>query len=232
MPVGFDVASYDEVNDRVALIANPNDPAAPWKRNSWVGYASAWKGLAFRLRSAVGYDREFGRLISLSTAETHEVRYAQERALFGCVAAALSAIECLYMATYCVATVLSPPHFPLQQAKHLNQSPSDVAKAYLSWLPTDDFSRLLSQVAGSNEFEKLAGLRNTLAHRGVLPRQHFLSTVASVPSAIPLNPKALAEDFDYSASLSDSTTSTHTRWVCQTTSQLVGAFNIFLARPR
>lgn len=230
LPVGFDVASYDQVNDRAASIANPNDTTAPWKKNSWFSYASAWNGLAIRLRSAVEYDQEFGRLIVLSTAPPQEERYFQERALFGCVASALSAVECLYMATYCIAAVLSPPHFRLQKAEDLNKSPNKVAKAYVDWLPTDRFSQLLSRVAGSSELVELAGLRNTLAHRGVLPRKHFFSTVADIPSAVPSNPKALADDFDYTASLSDVTTSIYTRWLCQTTSHLVGAFNDFLTR--
>lgn len=229
-PADFDTASFDAINDQVASIANPNDLAAPWKKNAWFSYGAAWNGLAYRLRSAVEYNEEFGRLIALSTSPPPDERYSQERALFGCIASSLSAIECLYMATYCVASVLSPHHFQLQQEQHLNKTPSQVANAYLAWLPSDSFSLLLSRVAKSNEYNILANLRNTLAHRGVLPRKHFLSTVSDTPSAIPSNPRALGGAFDYTASLSDETTSIHTRWLCQTASQLVSEFNGFLVR--
>ena len=137
MPVEFDVTAYDQVNDRVALIANPNDPKVPLKKNSWFSYASAWNGFAIRMRSAIDYDQEFGRLIAQSTAPPPEERYFQERALFGCAASALSAVECLYMATYSVAAVLSPPNFPLLKAGHLNQSPSEVAKACRSCMASN-----------------------------------------------------------------------------------------------
>lgn len=230
MPVGFDVASYDEVNDRVALIANPNDAAAPWKRNAWFGYAAAWNGLAYRLRSAIEYDEEFGRLISLGTAPPRDEHYAQERALFGCVAAALSAIECLYIGTYCVGSALSPRAFPLLNAVHLNRNPIEVAQKYLAWIPSDTFSQQLVKVANSSELTSLADLRNALAHRGVLPRQHFLSNVGTVPSAVPSNPKALAENFVYDGTLSHATTSVPTAWLRQTTSQVVNAFRDFLVR--
>ena len=230
LPVGFDVAAYDRVNDQAVLIANPNDTTAPWKQNSWFGYASAWNGLAIRLRSAVEYDAEFGRLIAPSTAPGQEERYNQERALFGCIASALSAIECFYMATYCLAAVLSPSHFPLQKDKHLVRSPCKVAKAHLAWLPADSFPQLLWQIAHSSALAELADLRNALAHRGVLPRRHFFSNVVDMPSAVPSNPKALAGNFYYSASLSDATTSIHTRWLCQIASQLVAECNRFLAR--
>jgi hypothetical protein len=229
LPDCFDVASYDLVNERVASIANPNDAGAPWKKNAWFGYASAWNGLAVRLRSAVEYNQEFGRMISLGAAPPPEDRYTQERALFGCIAAALSAIECFYMASYCVATVLAPLHFQLQNAKDLNQNPIDIADAYLSWLPTDPFSLHLAKVAKSKELYALAEIRNTLAHRGVLPRAHYLSTdVGAMPSSVPDNPKALAADFAYTASWNEATTAIHTRWMCQTSSQLVAAFKCFL----
>jgi hypothetical protein len=230
MPIGFNVAAYDSVNDRVAVLANPNDSTATWKRNAWSGYASAWNGLAYRLCSAVEYDESFGRSIKISTAPAVKERYVQERSLFGCVAAALSAIECFYMATYCTANALSPSHFPLSIAKHLNQGPKEVAKSYLAWLPNDVFSQRLSHVANSLELTELAALRNTLAHRGVLPRQHFLSNVADIPSAVPINPKALAEDFAYDAALSSETTSHHTNWLCETSSHLVAEFDTFLGR--
>jgi len=229
-PADFDTASFDAVNDQVASIANPNDLAAPWKKNAWFNHGAAWNGLAYRLRSAVEYNEEFGRLIALSTSPPPDERYSQERALFGCIASSLSAIDCFYMATYCVATALSPEHFQLRQEEHLNKTPREIADAYHAWQPSDEFSKLLSNVAKSDEYKKLKNLRNALAHRGTLPRQHFFSTVSDVPSAIPSNPKALGGDFDYTASLSDATTSIHTQWLCHTASQLVSEFNRFLVR--
>lgn len=230
MPVGFDVASYDQAYDRVSLITKPTDPNDPLKvlkKNSHSSYISAWKGLAIRMRSTVEYDQEFRQLIVLNTAPPLEERYSQERALFGCVASALSAIDCFYMAVYCVAAVLCPSCFALLEAKHLKKYPMNVAKAYGNWLSTDSFSLLLLQVASSDEFEELKGLRDALAHRGVLPRKISLS---EKPSTMPSNPKDLAEHFDYATSLNDETTSIHTLWLRQTTSKLVSAFNDFLVR--
>ena len=230
MPVGFDLSLYNDINVRAALIADPNDAAAPWKRNAWFGYSAAWNGLAYRLRSALEYDEEFGRLIALGTAPPREEHYAQERALFGCVAAALSAIECFYMAAYCVGNGLVPNSFPLLSAGDLEKGPARVAKAYLKWAPGDPFTLALLHSAESTEFKSLADLRNSLAHRGVLPRQHFLSTSLSVPSAVPSNPKALAEDFSYDATLNQATTSSHTAWLRQVSSRLMLEFKDFLGR--
>ena len=228
-PNGFDVSSYDQVNERVAKAADPNNATTPWKRNAWFSYAAAWNGVAVRLRSAVEYDEEFAGLIAATTAPPHEERYAQERALFGCVAAALSTVECFYMAAYCAAAALAPTSIPLTAAKHLILRPSEVAAAYRVWEPSDPFTNSLASVASATELRALEDLRNTLAHRGLLPRQHYLSTVSVVPSTVPSNPKALAADFDYKAALGTATTSAHAMWVLNTTSRLVGEFNFFLA---
>lgn len=230
LPPGFDVASYDSVNEQAALLANPNDTSVSLKQDSWFGYSAAWNGFAIRLRSVIEYDAEFGRLIAISTAPDEELRYLQERALFGCIVSAHSSIECFYMASYCLGTVLSQSHFPLLLAKHLEKYPCDVAKAYSAWLPTDSFSLILSETVRSNGLVELSNLRNSLAHRGVLPRKVFLSTVSDVPSAVPTNPKALASDFNFNASLSDATTSVHTRWLSHTASLLTSALSEFLAR--
>lgn len=72
--------AYDEVNTRVALIADPNDVAAPWKQNSWLGYSSAWNGVATRMRSAIEYSDEFAMHLSNGNE-----RYLEERALFSCI---------------------------------------------------------------------------------------------------------------------------------------------------
>ena len=229
LPSGFDVASYDRVNEQAAVLANPNDASAPWKQDSWFGYAAAWNGFAIRLRAAIEYDVEFARLISVSTAPEQEVRYEQERALFGCVVSAHSSLECFYMASYCLGTVLSRSHFPLQREQDLNKYPSHVANSYIKWLPADSFSRLLHDTAHCIEFDALSNFRNSLAHRGVLPRKVFLSSVNDTPSAVPSNPKALAQNFDYTAALSGATTSVHVRWLNLTTSHLTSALGNFLA---
>ena len=230
MPVGFDLSLYNDINARAALVANPNDATASWKRNAWFGYSAAWNGLAYRWRSAVEYGEKFERLIALGTAPPREEHYAQERALFGCVAAALSSIECFYMAAYCVGNGLVPNDFPLLSAKHLTKDPAQISKAYFTWAPSDTFTLSLVRIADSVELKSLADLRNSLAHRGILPRQHSFSTTVSVPSAVPSNPKALAADFSYDAILDQTTTSSHTAWLCQVSCQLMLEFRDFLGR--
>ena len=228
LPDHFDLLAYDQVMDLAVLWANPNESAAPWKVNAWFGFTAGWIGFAMRLRSAIEYNQEFGSLIALGSSPPRPVQYLQERAFFGCVTSALSAIECFFLASYCLANPVSKLHFPLAQAAHLNKYPRDVAAAYLRFAPRDPFSVQLSAVANSAELESLSNLRNSLAHRGALPRKAFLSTVADIPAAIPSNPKSLAMDFTHDASLSSETTAEHVRRTVQELSLLTAEFLKFL----
>lgn len=230
LPDHFDLLAYDQVMDLAVLWANPNEPAAQWKVNSWFGFTAGWIGFAMRLRSAVEYNQEFGTLIALGSSPSRPVQYSQERAFFGCVSSALSAIECFFLASYCLGNPVSKVHFPLAQAGHLKKYPRDVATAYVIFAPDDPFSVQLSAIANSPKFESLSNLRNSLAHRGALPRKAFLSNFADIPAAIPSNPKALALDFTHDASMSDETTAEHVRWTVQELSLLTAEFLNFLRR--
>ena len=228
LPADFDVDAYNGVFRVSRLIADPNDATTPSKRNAWHGYSTAWTGLAVRLLSSLDYSEEFGESIARSTAPPHGERYRQERALYGSLSSALSAVECAYMAVYCLASALAPDKLPLSTAKHLNQTPLDVARAIRSWVPGDAFSERPLAFASSPEMQSLADFRNTLAHRGVLPRHHRLSNAVALPSTLPSNPKALAADFNYNADMSPNTTAAHAGWASKTCSTVATEFYVFL----
>jgi hypothetical protein len=227
LPDCLNVLTYDEVAELAARLANPNDEEV----NAWFGFTAGWIGFAMRLRSAFEYDQEFGSLIAHSSNPARSEQYLQERAFFGCVTSALSAIESFFLASYCLANPLSREHFRLEVAGDLKKYPKDVAKAYSIYKPDDPFSNKLLEVSGSNEFNALSDLRNSLAHRGILPRAVFLSNCADIPAAIPSNPKALAQDFTHDASLNAETTAQHVRWTGQALSMLTEELLNFL-RPQ
>lgn len=228
LPSDFNVSAFDGVHQLSKVIADPNDSADPAKRNVWLGYSTAWTGVAVRLRATFDYNEHFVQSISRSTAPPHEERYFQERALYGCLSSALSALECTYMATYCLCSALAPAVFPLSSAKHLNQSPVVVARILRRWASSDPFSEKLESVAVSSEFQELSDFRNTLAHRGVLPRHHRLSNAVVLPSTLPSNPKALAEELMYDHEMGPDTTQRHTLWTSRTCSDIVGDLYTFL----
>jgi hypothetical protein len=228
LPDDFDVSAYDDASDFAVKVANPNDPSAPWKINVWFGFTSAWIGYGMRLRAAVEYSQEFASLLSHGTSPPREQQYAQERAFFGCITSTVSAVECFYLAAYCIGNTLDQAVFPLESAGRLKKYPRDVSGAYVKFDPKSPFSQQLALVAACPAYEVLSDLRNTLAHRGTLPRKIYLSTVYDVPAAIPSNPMALATEFIHDSPIEAEMTGRHIRWANQELSALTRGLSTYL----
>jgi hypothetical protein len=228
LPASFDVAAYSGVRALAPLVADPNDDTNPAKKNAYLGHSAAWTGVAVRLGAASEYNSEFAKSIARSTAPPLEERYRQERALYGCLSSTLSAVECAYIAAYCLSSALAPEQLPLTSAKHLNQRPQKIAMAFDKWVAGDPFAVMLLTVATSEEIQALADFRNMLAHRGVLPRHHRLSNAIVQPSTLPSNPKSLAVEFNYNANMSPDTTGVHFNWASRACSDISAGFLAFL----
>lgn len=230
LPTGLRSSDYDAVVDYAVTLANPNDASAPWKSDVWFSFTAAWLSFASRLRSASEYSEEFAALLELGTAPPREEQYRQERALFGCITSTLSSVECFFLATYSLASSLDTHKFPLKKGDDLRQYPNAVATAFLSFDPQDAFSLRLRATAKSAELEALSHLRNRLAHRGILPRRVYLSTVSDVPAAIPSNPMAIPREFKHDAHLVRNTTADHVAWAVAELAKLNEEYVAFLSR--
>lgn len=230
LPENFDWQSYDDVAEIATNIANPNDASAPKKVNAWFGFTAGWVGFAMRFRAAVEYDNEFRSQITRNPSPTRPEQYLQERALFGCISSTLSAIDCFYMAIYCLANSISEQYFPLSLDKDLNKYPRAVAAAYHRFMPQDPFASIVTSSVKSNQLELLSNLRNSLTHRGILPRKTFLSNHTDVPAAIPSNPKSLATAFEHNEHLRQETTLQYVDWAGNELSMLTTEFLKFLRR--
>lgn len=104
-PAGLPLAEYDAVNEHVAH-------RAPGNKDVWHGFASAWKGVAYRLRAAQEHAEGFrASIVASSSAPEPNERYRQDHDLFGFVVCALSILECFFFASYCVGSMLDTTHF-------------------------------------------------------------------------------------------------------------------------
>jgi hypothetical protein len=230
LPPEVDVAIFDSINQLIARIANPNAPANSSKKTIWHAFASAWNGVAFRCRAASEYDAEFQKLILMTTWPGGDVRYKQEVALFGCVNSALSSFECFCVASYAAAASLSVPSFPLTSDAHLRIMPRDVSDAFRKGYPNEKFTLILFDTIQSENYNALKDLRNALSHRGILPRRHFLSNHAVRPSAVPSNPKSMAENHAYDSVLGVQTTATPVKWLHASIGPLTAELGALLER--
>jgi hypothetical protein len=232
LPAAFDAAAYDAVSPIMARLTSRNDGLARSK-SAYQTFASAWNGVGYRITATVQYDVDFrAALAAGGSGPAGAERFNQERALFGCATSSVSAIDCFYMASYAVAASIPSALFPLDIAKRLKKYPPDVAALFDAAFPCDAFTSMAAEAANSKEFDALKDVRDVLSHRGTLLRSHFVSVGGATPSyaAHPSNPKELAEDFDYSQTLSDDTTRIHAHWTLSTLNKLVVELRAFIER--
>lgn len=214
-PARLPLAEYDAVNERVSLRASGN-------KDVWHGFASAWNGVAYRLRAAQEHAEGFRASISASSAPEPNERYRQDHDLFGFVVSALSTLECFFFASYCIGSLLDTTLFPLSQAKDLKFYPKDVAEQFGKAFPNELLSSKMKDCLSSDEFKQLSDLRNVLAHRGTPPRKHFFGTGnTDKPSAIPGNLVDLASGWRYDFSLDPRCLDPYQAFLDKTLSQLV-----------
>jgi len=223
VPTSLPVAEFDSVNERVAQRSSGNE-------DIWYGFASAWNGVAYRMRAALDHERAFTTSVAGATAPPIEERYRQDHDLFGFVVSAVSAIECFYFAANCIGSLLEPGIFPLSKSENLKFYPRDVRDRFLSAFAGGALTGAMQETLSAAQFHQLSDIRNFLAHRGTPPRMHFASTTGpDIPSAIPSNLVALASGWRYNLELSPQCLVPYKIWLEDSLHQLIKAASAFVS---
>jgi len=109
--------------------------------------------------------------------------------------------------------------------------PRHIADAFAADFPSDAYTTLLADVVGSNDYWRFVNVRDALSHRGALLRSYPVELGSGKVSAtVPKNPKALAEDFDYSEALNEDTTRRQAEWTLTAANQLLRGLSGFMDR--
>lgn len=222
-PASLPVGEFDAINERVAQRSSGNKAV-------WHAFASAWSGLAYRLRAALEHSAAFLGSVSASSAPPAEQRYRQDHDLFAFVVCAVSAVECFHFAAYCIGSMANAAIFPFSQPSHLKFYPRDVLDRFVQAFPGDSITAAMQSCLASPEYATLTDLRNVLAHRGTPPRQHFLSTSGpDTPSAIPANLGDLASNWRYDIELNAHCLDPYRAWLENSLRKMVIETAIFTA---
>jgi hypothetical protein len=235
LPDAIDVRTYDGLSGKVAWLAHQNDDAVGSPvDDAYRAFGSAWLAVGYRVAAVARYDAEFQVVIARNPGPAGEDRFIQERALFGCIASAVSCIECFFVASYMVGAAIRSKSFPIDTAADIDKLyPRPVAGRYAAAFPSDPFTTSLDDVANSSDFWAIRNLREVLSHRGALLRTHFVPLGKGEPhAAVASNPKELPSDFRYDATLNSETTGIHARWTLKTLNALLGELAGFVERQR
>ncbi|MGH7373949.1 MAG: hypothetical protein ACREJY_06960 [Candidatus Rokuibacteriota bacterium] len=222
-PSSLPLAEFDTVNERVSQRRSGS-------KDIWHGFASAWNGVAYRMRAALDHEEGFAKSVTNSSAPPPDERYRQDHDLFGFVVSAVSAIECFHFAAHCVGSLLNPTVFPLSTPSNLKFYPTTVRDRSQSAFPGDALTEVMSARLTDLQYGHLNDLRNVLAHRGTPPRMTFLSTTGpDRPSAIPSNLADLASGWRYDLHLSPQCLSPFKGWLENSLHQLVTSASVFVS---
>jgi hypothetical protein len=219
-PPGFNGPVYDAVNQVVSA-------RAP---NIWRTFALAWIAVSYRYKAALEYELRFTASIAQSSGPDYEERFRQDHDLFGFVVCAVSVIECLHFAAYCIASVPSPTDFPLMTAKDLKFFAEDVGLRLVRAFPVDRLALVSQRVLNSPEFARLKEWRIVLFHRGTPPRVIALSTSGQQPASIPDNLRDLSINWAFTLPLDASTGPGLVTWLKREVDELIRATEEFATR--
>lgn len=226
LPDEIDVECYDAISKFAAIAVNPNSGISEQK-DKWFVFSAGWKGLAYRIIAAKTYNQQYADLVAKSTAPPPDEAQLQDTQLFGFSTCALSSIECAFLSTFAIASALIPGSFQLKKDDDLRKYPKAIARDFMSWDINHPTSISLHNIANSSEIDLLQKLRDTLAHRGAIPRQVNISTIEDIPASYPDNPKSLARNYNYSTPITSETTNRHYLWLCNGVNQLLDSVKIF-----
>jgi hypothetical protein len=175
MPVDFDSAAWDQLGGHLGKRAN--DPA-------FGGWANAHNAIAYRFRGAAVAEEQFTKTFAFAGD-----RCAQEEALFAFFFNAVASVECSLYGLFHIGAMADPSAFPIASDQALRRiDRAAVKKCFQATFSAAALTAEVVALVDDPVFTQLRDYRDTLAHRGAIPRHHRVSlrepSHARIPSDI------------------------------------------------
>jgi hypothetical protein len=138
----------------------------------WMGIASALNGVLTRFWAASESANAFHQRFAAPNAQTDlKLMCQQEAAYFGFFTNVVSTVECFCYCVFWIGVATKAPGFAAEQPEDLRRlTPDHIAKLFARAFPKERLTSVMTEIVDSEEWEKIKDARDTLAHRGVLPR--------------------------------------------------------------
>jgi hypothetical protein len=213
---GFPVALYESIQRRMG----PHQPKHP---DLYRHLAGGWNGLQNRSIGCERCSKEYTALFTrFGVAPAQHVRVAQDNALYGFFAYALSAIESWLFAMHAAAAMDQAAAFPMATDGELKAvTPSIVSGRFRSTYAGSSISVVIEKLLSEPTYVEWRDLRNVLVHRAA-PGRHFFQP----PRATPRD----ADWIDMGIALDKETLSGRYPWLMSTVDALVQASEEFTAQ--
>jgi hypothetical protein len=223
LPGWFPIAAYDTVNDVAARHVTSS-------KDTWHLFASAWTAVARRSRAAEDHANSLIASLASSSAPPPEESFRQDHDLLVMFVSLQSALEATSVATYTIASLVSPLEFPITKSSVREISLKKAMELYERFFNYEPLTSALKRTATSVEWKEINELRNALAHRGSPPRIVYLTNVPGMdrPAAIPINLRSLATDWSYELELAAPSFQRYTYWLKTSVTSLVTTMEQFV----
>jgi hypothetical protein len=167
MPGDFPTAEYGTIFDRVSRRTNASG-------HVYDQFASAWNAVSYRYLAMTEDEQAFTALVT-QTAPEPQIRYEQERALFGFFSNGFSVVESTFYGLFALGAMLSPAHFPIASPKEQQRiSPQSTMAAFKAAFTNDAINSLISALTASTNYIEWREIRNILTHRAAPGRTFFV----------------------------------------------------------
>lgn len=166
MPNDFPTLQYEAIFDRVSRKANSSvfiDQFAP-----------AWNAVAYRYRALAEDERGFTALVNHTTPEP-QIRYEQERALFGFFSNGFSIFESTFYGLFALGAMLSPVNFPIASPREQQRiSPQSTMVSFKAAFAGDAINDAINILITNTDYIEWREIRNILTHRAAPGRTFFV----------------------------------------------------------
>jgi hypothetical protein len=176
-------------------------------------FGMGWTGLGYRARATHEYHEEYRASFPTLGNASHEDHYRQDKALVSFILNACAAIESLFYATHALASYVDPDAFRILSDKDLEVSPKTVLTRLAKTLPSAGITVTLQGAWAKPDACSLFEARDTVIHRGRLPRTLFVGGQRHGQTTIPVNPKAVAAAWRFDQQLSTHSLEDWYEWV-------------------
>lgn len=170
MPVDFPSEDWLVVEKQAANWAADNEDVRRLIAGGWNGVAHRYAGMDCSFRALRNSLIEFP-----DGMPPHLDRHRQEHALFTFTSAAVSSVECGFMALFALCSTQWPDKFPIPTDMNLKKYPPGVCNAMSSVPDLVTSSERLTNVFRDSNYSHILDLRNLLSHRSTPTRKAYKS---------------------------------------------------------
>lgn len=202
----IDTHEYDRVGTRANVYLRSTERAA------WDLFVMGWSGLGYRSLAASEHLLRHRVGFAPDRPPTHLEHYRHDSEITGFIINATAATDALIFSLSILANCLHPNSLPHSTAKQLELRRGERMKA-LARLPADSPVHDLLLAFDALEAKVLFDTRDTLLHRGRLPRLLSIGGERSGKLRVPSNPKATPGEWIYDVEVDPHTLNDWAAWL-------------------